>query len=260
MIKIQKLKEEKDKISFNVSGTSNAIINAIRRNVFEIPVLAIDTVEFYKNDSALYDEILAHRLGLVPLKAPKTFTLRSECSCKGKGCLKCTAALKLKAEGPCTVYTEDLKAKGCEPVFNMPLVILIKDQELEFSAEACLGTAKEHTKFSPGLVWFSSIPEINLKKETENFTELVNVCPKKAITTKNNKIEIDPLKCDICEACVEYCIKYNKEVPEIKASEQNFIFNIESFGQLSPKDIFLEAIEALNKNINEVEKTIKKSK
>ena len=41
-----------------------SLANAIRRSVSEIPVLAIDEVEIFKNDSALYDEFLAHRLGL----------------------------------------------------------------------------------------------------------------------------------------------------------------------------------------------------
>jgi DNA-directed RNA polymerase subunit D len=260
MIKIQKLKENKEKISFIVRGINNTIANSIRRSVFEIPVLAIDSVEFYKNDSALYDEILAHRLGLVPLKAPKTFTRKEECSCKGKGCLKCTASLKLKAKGPCTVYTADLKAKGSEPVFNMPIVILTKDQELEFSAEACLGTAKEHAKFSPGLVWFNAIPIIKLTRETEAYEDVIAVCPKKAIISKGKKIEIDALKCDLCEACMEYCNKNNKEPLDIKASEEDFIFHVESFGQLEPSKIFTEAIDSLDKNLDEFAKLVKKAK
>lgn len=42
--------------------------NAIRRSVEEIYALAINEVEIFKNDSALYDEFLAHRIGLIPLK------------------------------------------------------------------------------------------------------------------------------------------------------------------------------------------------
>ena len=49
-------------------------INAVRRSVTEIPVLAIDEVEIFKNDSALYDEVLAHRIGLIPLKTEKSMS------------------------------------------------------------------------------------------------------------------------------------------------------------------------------------------
>jgi DNA-directed RNA polymerase subunit D len=260
-IKIEKLKETKDRITFSIDGISNTFANAIRRSTFEIEVLAIDLVEFYKNDSALYDEMIALRLGLLPLKAPKTFTRREDCSCKGKGCLKCTASFKLKAKGPATVYSKELKAKGCEIVFEeMPLVILAKDQELELSAEACIGAAREHTKFLPGLVWFRSNPVINLTKDTESYTDLINVCPKKAIISKGSKIEIDPLKCDLCECCIEYCNEKNKKPLDLKASEDSFTMFVESFGQLEPKDLFIESLSIIDKNLDEVVKAIKKPK
>jgi len=261
MAKIEKIKESKEKISFIIRDSDYSFVNALRRSIFEIPVLAIDEVEFAKNDSALYDEILAHRLGLVPLKAPKSFTEKEECSCKGKGCLKCTASFKLKAKGPATVYSKDLKSKGAEVVFKeMPLVILAKDQELELSAEANLGKGKTHAKYSPGIAWFNSIPIINLNKETESYVDLITVCPKKAIIGKGNKIEINALKCDLCEACIEYCNKNNKKPVDISFSEKDFIFNIESFGQIEASDIFLESIDALNKNLDELEKFVDKAK
>ena len=53
---------------------SESLANALRRSVSEISTLAIDEVEIFKNDSALYDEMLAHRLGLVPLKTEKAMT------------------------------------------------------------------------------------------------------------------------------------------------------------------------------------------
>lgn len=261
MVKIEKIKETKEKISFLIRDSDYSFVNGIRRSILEIPVLAIEDVEFTKNDSALYDEILAHRLGLIPLKAPKTFTAREECSCKGKGCLKCTASFKLKAVGPATIYSKDLKSKGAEVIFKeMPIVILAKDQELELSAEAILGKGRDHAKFSPGLAWFNSLPIINLNKDTEAYTDLIAVCPKKAIIGKGNKIEINPMKCDLCEACIEYCNKNNKKAPDIQFSNKDFIFNLESFGQLEANEIFEESIKAINDNLDELEKLVDKVK
>ena len=55
-------------------NSNEPLANAIRRSISEVPTLAIDEVEIYKNDSALFDEVLAHRLGLLPLKTEKSMT------------------------------------------------------------------------------------------------------------------------------------------------------------------------------------------
>jgi len=255
-MKIEKIKETDERISFLVKDADFSFMNAIRRSIFEIPVLAFDTIEFYKNDSALYDEILAHRIGLVPLKAPKSFTRKEECSCEGKGCMKCTTSFKLKAKGPGTVYSSELKGKGANIIYkDMPLVILDKDQELEFSADATLGTGKEHSKFSPGLAWFNSFPEITIKG-CDGCSKCINVCPKKAISMKGKEITIDPMKCDMCEACVDVC-KELKDAIKINPSQGNFIFTIEAFGQLEPRDIFIESIKTLDSNLKQIEKEVK---
>jgi DNA-directed RNA polymerase alpha subunit len=68
MIKI--LSKTPEKIEF-ISDMGISLANALRRSLYEVPVLAIDEVDIYRNDSALYDEVVAHRLGLVPLKNQK---------------------------------------------------------------------------------------------------------------------------------------------------------------------------------------------
>lgn len=261
-MKIERISKSHDKSVFLVKGITNSLANTLRREVHEILTVAIDTVEFYKNDSALYDEMIAHRLGLVPLRAPKTFTPRNGCSCKGKGCLKCTAVLKLKAKGPCTVYARDMKAKGIEVVYgDMPLVILAKDQELELVAEATSGTGKEHTKHNPGLIWFNSYPIITIKGcEGDAAREIARLCPTKAIAVKDNKLVIDALKCNMCNACVEASLKKDKCKIDIVPSAQDFIFFVESFGQMSPEEIFANSIEALDENLDELSKQLKKLK
>ena len=50
---------------------NESLANAVRRSLSEVAILAVDEVEIFKNDSALYDEVLAHRIGLIPLKTDK---------------------------------------------------------------------------------------------------------------------------------------------------------------------------------------------
>lgn len=250
-MKIEKISKTPEKICFTVQGIRNSVANSIRRSVLEVPALAIDSVEFYKNDSALYDEVLAHRLGLVPLNAPKNFTLREKCSCKGKGCLKCTAVFKLKAKGPGIVYSGDLKGKGAEIVYKeMPLVILAKDQELEFIAEATLGKGKQHAKFTPGLLWFNAYPVVKEIKQSEN-------------SIKVSAAEFDKIRKADFKACQDYInetVESEGKFLKIDTNPEDFIFYIESFGQMAPEDIFNEAIQVLNENLDELAKAVKKEK
>ncbi|MEM4397652.1 MAG: DNA-directed RNA polymerase subunit D, partial [Candidatus Woesearchaeota archaeon] len=67
-MKIEILNEKDNKMSFLLKDSNPAYANALRRIMInEVPVMAIEEVEFKKNSSALYDEIIAHRLGLIPL-------------------------------------------------------------------------------------------------------------------------------------------------------------------------------------------------
>ena len=150
MIKLTNKSNEK--LSFK-TDTDISLMNAIRRSVNYIPVLAIDSVEISKNDSALYDEIIAHRCGLVPLKN-EDLKMPSECDCgKEEGCGKCSTKLKISATGPCTVYSDQLSPKG-SALYKMPITILDKDQELELVAIAKMGLGVAHAKFSPGVLFY----------------------------------------------------------------------------------------------------------
>ena len=92
---METIEKTKTRIGF-ITNIDESLANAIRRSSSEIPVLAIEEVEFHKNDSALYDEILAHRIGLIPLKDTRKINETDKCSCNRKGCNKCQIQLTLK--------------------------------------------------------------------------------------------------------------------------------------------------------------------
>ncbi|MFH1249443.1 MAG: DNA-directed RNA polymerase subunit D [archaeon] len=253
-MEIKAISKKDNQIKFLVSGINETIANSLRRSLQEVPILAIDTVEFSKNDSALYDEILALRIGLVVFKSEK-LNLQEECDCNGKGCSKCTITFKLERKGPCTVYSSDLKGKADVVYEKMPLVILADGQELELSATARLGKAKEHAKFSPGLFYYKPSCSININKNCDFCKECVKSCPLNILKEKEGKIVIENIEdCDICEACLDACNKCGKNALDIKASNTDFIFIMESWGQISAKDMFIEAVKALNENLKELEK------
>ncbi|HIP75315.1 MAG TPA: DNA-directed RNA polymerase subunit D, partial [Thermococcus paralvinellae] len=70
-MKIKILEKGEDAVRFILEGVDTAFANALRRTIIgEVPTFAIDEVEFYENDSALFDEIIAHRLAMIPLTTP----------------------------------------------------------------------------------------------------------------------------------------------------------------------------------------------
>ena len=65
-----------------IEETETYFVNAIRRIMLaELPKLAVDDVIIYDNTSALFDEIIAHRLGLVPIPTDLSLlTFRDQCA------------------------------------------------------------------------------------------------------------------------------------------------------------------------------------
>src|SRR3970040_21119 len=84
-MEIKILSKEPETLRFVLSDASTAFANALRRiMVSEVPVMAIDDVMILDNNSVMYDEILAHRLGLVPITTDQSYNLPEDCSCKSE--------------------------------------------------------------------------------------------------------------------------------------------------------------------------------
>ena len=158
-MKIEILEKNDKEMKFSVQGISPGFANEFRRiMVSEVPTMAIEWVDFKKNSSALPDELLANRLGQVPLTFDrKNYTLQNDCKCEKKGCSRCQVELVLKKKGPGMVYSGDLKSKDKEvqPVFdNIPIVELFEDEEIQFEAIAQLGIGREHVKWQGAVVGY----------------------------------------------------------------------------------------------------------
>lgn len=259
-MEIKVLSQSDNKLNLSIEGIDYVVANTLRRlMISEVPTIAIEEVEFHKNGSALYDEIIAHRIGLIPLKTDlKSYNVKDECKCKGEGCALCQVEFSLDATGPCVVYSGDLKSKdpAIKPVYeNMPLVKLEKGQKLKLDAVAVLNRGKKHMKFSPGWFYYQHYPEIKIGN-VKNPNDLAKVCPTNVFEVDNGKLKVKHLeKCVLCNACMD-----KDENVEVKGKKDKFLFFMESWGQLDNKEIFLKALDIFDKKLDVFEKEVKKAK
>ena len=251
--------KKKGKISFMIEKTTPAFANLLRRAIIDrVPTLAIEDIEFKDNDSILYDEVIAHRLGLIPLTTDfKTYNFKEGCKCEGEGCARCSVVLTLKEKGPKIVYASALKSKDAKvkPAFQeIPIVKLLKDQKLEFQATAILGIGRDHIKWSPGTAWHHYNPKITVKNNAKLLEQFKDKYPTKIFT--KNQIDVKKItSCGLYDACDGIC----DDLVKIEWDENNIIFNVESWGQLDPKAIVKKACEVIDEQLEEFADLVKKA-
>ncbi|MBU2615779.1 MAG: DNA-directed RNA polymerase subunit D [Nanoarchaeota archaeon] len=238
---MKKIEQTDNQVVF-AAEMDETIANAIRRYINHVPTLAVDEVEISKNDSALYDETFAHRIGLVPLKMEKGAKKKME--------LK----MDVKREG--SVYSGDLVGNPKVVYDNIPLTILSAGQEIHLSATVVSGTGAEHAKFSPGMMYYRHVSEISLDKDLSQ--EIANLNLANEIQTKGNKIVlVDDKKKEVLDVC-EGVAKKNRKLAEVETTG-DIVLTLESFGQMPVGDIFVNSIGALKKDLDNFSKTIGKA-
>ncbi|UZE91841.1 MAG: DNA-directed RNA polymerase subunit D [Methanosarcinales archaeon] len=246
------------KAKFVLSGVSPAFANALRRSmIIEVPSLAIDDVNIYENMSVLFDEVIALRLGLIPLKTDlNSYVLRSECKCED-GCPKCQVSLMLSVEGPKTVYSGDLQSSDPKVVpaeANIPIVKLKKDQKLVLEAIAILGKGKDHAKWQPAVACgYKNMPKIVISG-CDGCGACVDVCPIGILELDKTVIVKDEAKCSLCRLCEKSC---ESGAIKINTDPTSFVFSVEVDGSMLCIEAIIRATDeiktkakALTKNLS----------
>ena len=255
-LKLELLSKQNNKISFLLQGSSPGYSNALRRIILnEVPVMAIEEVEIRKNNSALYDEMIAFRLGLLVLKTDlKSYELPKSQSDIDERKAKCTVQFTLKQKGPKTVYAEDLKTADpkIKPVYpRTPIVKLLKDQELELVATAILGKGQDHVKWSPCHVWFTNNHKISINKDAD-IRLYKEVYPPQIFDAKGKISESLILENNLVDAVAHV----NEDIIKVEYKDDEHIFVIESWGQLDIKEILDTAIDVFDDKLDELDKLI----
>lgn len=260
-IKIQEI--EDNFIKFIISGVDFSFVNSVRRSLIaDIPKMAIEDVEIhlgaisddegktYESTTPLFDEIISHRLGLVPIPTDlEILSFKDECDCGGEGCVNCSIMYSLNKRGPCTVYSGDLEPLGDDNLrprdAKIPIVKLTEAEGILIYATAVMGTAKEHAKWQ-GIhaAGYKQYPVIEIdNKKCDHGGACISYCPVDVFVKEGKKVKVaNPENCTMCMSCVEVCEMGAVAVDHI---EDKFIFRFETDGALFAKDALLHTLTHL---------------
>lgn len=273
-------------IEFDLVGVDASIANAFRRILLaEVPTVCIERVYVHNNTSIIVDEVLAHRLGLVPLNVDPAFMDYPG----GQPTDRDTIVFKLStkcerrrnaprdAKDPAQLYVnhEVLSSqlewvpqgeqatvmRTSPPAPSNPNIVLAKlrpGQEIEIELHAVKGLGKDHAKFSPvATASYRLLPKIILKKEIPpHLAEKFKNCFTKGV------IKVDPrtkqVSVDDSQARRETMSREVYRHPEFEGCVQlarvrnHFLFNIESEGFYPPERLLPEAIQVMRSKIRTI--------
>jgi DNA-directed RNA polymerase subunit D len=259
-VDVKELKPKKAVLK--IEDTQLYFVNSLRRVMLsDLPKLAVDCVVIYDNTSALFDEIITHRLGLIPIPTDLSLLIfKDECVCKGKGCPNCTVRYTLSKEGEGTVLSGDLQASEKSWKITedkIPIVRLYGEQRLILEVEAILGRGKEHAKWqsvqAPAYRMDTSI-EFD-KSKTEEVKKIIKKLPDGLLNIKNDKIILkDETKLPALESIID---KEKIDFIKVKRDSTKITFSFETDGSITAKDAIVESAKILEHKYTEFAKQLK---
>ena len=282
-VEIQSYTKGRD-LEIDLIGLAPAIANAYRRiMIAEVPTMAIEHCFIRQNTSVLQDEMLAHRLGMVPIRVdPTKFDFKPSSLPPDAASAAHTVVfdLKVKCEKlhnahqtsgrredlhkDYKIFTHHLKWKPVgsqEKKFtgknvirpmhkNILLAKLADKQELDLTVHVNKGIGRDHAKFSPvATATYRLMPriEINEKVTGEAAIRLQNSFSKGVVELSgpNNEAKIVNARLDSGSRNIFRHADLKDKV-KYELIKDHYIFRIESTGAIPSIDILLQSCDILD--------------
>ncbi|KAJ9079437.1 DNA-directed RNA polymerase core subunit rpc40, variant 2 [Entomophthora muscae] len=264
-------------MEFDLVGVDASFANALRRILIaEVPTMAIENVYILNNTSVIQDEVLAHRLGLIPFVADpnhfdfkrvednhtdlNTIVMKLDVECRKKDPKKgkiesdddlidgkiLSSHIKFD---PKADQIDQFKDDPIKPVFDDILVAkLSPGQSIEAELHLIKGIGRDHAKWSPvATASYRLLPEIIIKEDITgpDADKFVSCFPEGVAEVRDvngvrKAVVVNPRKCTMSREVLRYPELAEKVI--LARVRDHFIFNIESTGIISPQDLFLQAI------------------
>eukprot|EP01089_Gocevia_fonbrunei_P023461 TRINITY_DN9920_c0_g1_i1.p1 TRINITY_DN9920_c0_g1~~TRINITY_DN9920_c0_g1_i1.p1 ORF type:complete len:342 (-),score=64.64 TRINITY_DN9920_c0_g1_i1:23-1048(-) len=275
-IKIDTWDKKEGLLVFDMIGIDASIANAFRRILLaEVETMALEKIYIKNNTSIIQDEVLAHRLGLIPINAdPRLFEY------KGTDGLTDSNTISFRLFVKCTrdpgnpnkylhakVYSKDLvwvptgdqavrfADAPIKPIHDDILIAKLRPgQEINIEAHCEKGTGQEHAKWSPVCTAsYRLMPDIQFINENEfpieECEEIVKKCPMNVFDIEDmgtgyGTVNVARARsCTMCRECIRDD-KWNQRIKLLRVKD-HFIFSVESVGVLPPDVLVTEAIKIL---------------
>lgn len=267
-------------LEFDMIGIGSAIANAYRRiMIAEIPTIAIEHCFIYNNTSVIQDEMLAHRMGMIPIQIDPTlfkwkptnlgpentssehtlvFTLKAKCEFLPKVDQN-KSGRREDLYKDYKVYSGHLKWQPLNgqnslkprPVHNKILIAKLSgNQEIDLKLHAIKGIGRDHAKFSPvATATYKLMPDIVIK---EKITGDAAIRLKKSFSHGVIEIIGKDKAANVVNPRIDSGSRNVFRHPDLADKvkydliKDHFIFKVESTGCMPAIDIVLEACSLLD--------------
>ncbi len=240
---------------FLVRGLTPAFANGIRRAMIaDVPTFSIDTVRFVENSSVMFDEMIALRLGLVPLTTDLDDFEEGE-----------TVTLAMDVSGPATAYSGDIETSDplVEPADeNVPIIELKEGQRLEFEADAVLDTGKDHAKHQGGVaVGYRHLQRVETVGDAPEFEDdepniLRGVIEEGAAADADDSDAADGDLVPTDAFDHDLTNRYPGKEVEVTDVPGAFVFHVETDGSFSVEELVLRAVESIDLRAGELKEKV----
>ncbi len=198
MVSIRLLEEDEKSVRVMLSDTPLAVANALRRfAINEVPTMAVEEILIIENSSSMPNDVLAHRISLIPFISDiDRYVAPEECGCGNRlGCERCAVRFVLRAEAkdePVTVYSGDMipedestKVKPVSP--KIPIVKLAPGQKIEMELYVRVGKGRKHAKWQAAIASLYEPKEKAGGSERILYVESIGFLPPKRILVEAAK-------------------------------------------------------------------------
>lgn len=273
--------------NFDMINIDTSVANAFRRIMLaEVPSVAAETVYVFNNTSVIQDEVLAHRIGLIPLNVDPDSLVWVDTSVDEKERFNDTNTIVMSLDVSCSknphapegatdpkvlyrnssVYARDLKfepqGRQAELFKNTPVapcdpdILLAKlrpGQEISLRVHCILGIGSDHAKFSPvSTASYRLMPLIDIQQPIvgDQAKRFQKCFPTGVIGIDDNDAAYvaDARKDTVLREVLRH-EEFNGKV-KLGRKKNHFIFNVESTGAMPPTEIFLKSVRVLKNKVD----------